>query len=423
MKTVWTVKEKSKGELIVTVGGEDWKNAQSKAFDKLAKDIEIPGFRKGTAPKNMVKNHVNPQSILMEAVDVIASDALVAGVTEHELNLVARPELGLDAISEEEVTLKFIIITRPEVTLGEYKDLDIKKAAVKVTAKEVDAKMTSIQEGFAELVVKEGTVENTNTAVIDFEGFLDGVAFEGGKGENYPLVIGSNSFIPGFEEQLVGMGVEEQKDITVTFPEAYQAENLAGKEVVFKVTVHEIKERQLPELNDEFAKELKRDGVETLEELKKSVKEEIKQEKTVQAEQEFDNKILTAVVEGATVEIPEVMITEETDNMVADFGNRLQQQGFSLKQYTELTGQTEEVLREQMAKDAENKVKVRLVLDAVAKAENLNPTTEEIEKEYQDVATMYNMEVEKVKEMVSEPTISYDLKIRKAYDFIKSSVK
>lgn len=422
MKTTWNLLEKSTGELIVTVDGKDWKDAQEKAFEKLSKEIEVPGFRKGAAPKEIMEKQVKEESVLMEAVDIMAQPALVKGVEEHNIEIIARPSLDLNSLDKDKVEYKFTIAVRPEVTLGQYTGLDIKAEEVSVTDEEVNESLKSLQDQYAELVIKEDAIAEGDTAVIDFEGFLDGVAFEGGKGENYPLEIGSNTFIPGFEEQLVGVKPNEEKDINVTFPEEYQAENLAGKEVVFKVKVNEVKQRQLPELDDDFAKEVNREGVDTLEALKESVKKGLLEGKEEKAKEEADNKLLTTIIDNSTVEIPQVMIEEETDNLLQDFKARLQQQGFPYEQFLQMTGQEEGQLREQMGKDAESKVKLRLVLDAIAEKENLNPTPEELEDEYKLVADMYQMELEKLKELVSESSMKYDLRIRKAFDFVKESI-
>lgn len=421
MKTTWTLKEKSTGELIVTVDGEQWKKAQEKAFNKLGKEVEVAGFRKGSVPKEIIKKQLKPESILMEAMEDTAQEALVKGIEEHDIELIDRPQLDLNSLDEDKVEYKFTIVVRPEVTLGSYTNLGIEPEAVEVTDEEVDNKLEALQDQYAELVLKETAVAEGNTAVIDFEGFLGDEAFEGGKGENYPLEIGSNTFIPGFEEQLVGIEPGTELDVKVTFPEEYHAEDLAGKEVVFKVKVNEVKERVLPELNDEFAKEVNREGVKTLAGLKEEIKKELTAEKEQEAADEADNKVLSAITDGATVEIPEVMIEEETDNLVQDFQHRLQQQGFPYEQFLQMTGQSEEELRAQMAVDAANKVKLRLVLDAIAKKENLEVSAEDIETEYQVVADMYQLELEKVKEMLPESSMIYDLRIRKAFDFVKNS--
>ncbi len=422
METTWTLEEKSQGSLKVVINGDKWKEAQDKAFNKLAKDVELPGFRKGQAPKALIKKQIKEQSILMEAVDMVATDALIKGIDEHQLRLIARPELGLDALTADEVVLSFKLTLEPEVKLGDYNSVEVKKDEVSVSDDDIDEKLKQLQERFAELIVKEGSVDKGDTAVIDFEGFKDGVAFAGGKGENHPLEIGSNSFIPGFEDQLVGMSINQEKEITVTFPEDYQAEELAGAEVVFKVKVNEIKVRELPELNDDFAKEVDKDGIETIEQLKNSLFEEIKTSKTKEADEKAENELLTKIVDGCEVEIPEVMVEDELNRTYEDFTNRLTQQGLNMDLYKQFTGQDEQALREQMRPDALNKVKVRLVLGAIAKAENFNTSEAEIENEYKIMAEMYQMDVDAVKKAISADALTYDLTIRKAYDHIKKSI-
>ena len=420
----WELKEKSTGELITTVEGEAWKTAQKKAFNRLAKKVNLPGFRPGTAPAALVKKQISTQNVLMEAIDDVAGEALSAAIKEHDLWVVTRPSLDIESIDEEKVTFKFIVTVKPEVKLGDYKGLDIHKEEVNVEAADVDAEITRLQERFADLVLKEeGKVENGNTAVIDFEGFKDDVPFEGGKGESYPLVIGSGTFIPGFEEQLIGMGVEETKDINVTVPEEYQVAELAGQPVVFKVTVHEIKEKVLPEVNDELVKQAKVENVETVDAYREFAHKNLEETKTREANQKFENEVLTAIVEAAEVEIPDVMVEEETDNLVRDFEQRLQAQGFGLDQFLQITGNTKEGIREEMSKDAYNKVKVRLVLEAIAAAESLEVSEEDIEKELNNIAEMYAMPLDQVKAAISADAISYDLRIRKALEFVKENVK
>lgn len=422
MKTTWTMIEKTKGELKVDIEGDVWQNAQKKAFNKLAKDVQLPGFRKGKAPLDLVRKQIAEQNILIEAVESIAQEALDLGLVEHKLNPITRPELGMDAISTEKVSIKFTFEVLGEVTLGEYKNLGITKDVATVTPEEVEAKLEGLRAQFAELVLKEeGSVEHKDTAIIDFEGFKDGVAFEGGKGENFSLEIGSNTFIPGFEDALVGMKSGEEKDVTLTFPENYQAEHLAGQEVVFKVKVNEIKSKQLPALNDDFAKEVNQKDIDSLDALKAKFEKDILADKAKKAEDDYNNALLTRVVESSTLEVPAVLVDDETQTMLEDFANRLQQQGFLLKQYTEITGQTEDDLRAQMRIDAEGKVKVRLVLDAVAKAENITVTHEEIDNEYKTIAETYQMDLERVKQLAPEGTIAYDLRLRKAYDLIRES--
>lgn len=416
----WTIKENSQGELNVIINGETWKKAQDKAFDKLAKNVEIKGFRKGQAPKNMVAKQINSQEIWLEAVDVVAQDALTEGIKEHDLWLIARPELKVNDINAEQVDLTFIVTVKPTVELGAYKNLPYNVEKTEVSKEEVDAELTKLQNQYTELEVKEeGTVGNGDTAVIDFEGFKDGVAFEGGKGENHPLEIGSGSFIPGFEEQLVGCTIGEEKDVEVSFPEEYHAEDLKGQAVVFKVKVNEIKTKRVPELNDDLAKDVNIENVETMEALTAYITTNLQASKDQEAENEALNKVLDEVCESAKCDIPEVMITEECEEMLRDYGMRLQQQGFGLDQFMQMTGQSKEQMLDQFKTDAQKRVKLRLVLEEVAKVENIEVTDAQIDEEYQKIADQYQMEVDKVKELIPSENLSYDVKLQQALAVVK----
>ena len=422
MSSKWELKEKSTGELVATVEGETWKSAQKKAFNKIKRNINIPGFRKGQAPVALIKKQVPVQNILMDAVEEIANQVLSESVEEHDLWLVARPTLSIDEINEEKVILKFICAVKPEVKLGEYKNLPVKKKATRVTQKEIDAEVERLRERYADMEIKEdGAVENGDTAVIDFEGFKDDVAFEGGKGEDYPLEIGSGSFIPGFEEQLIGMSKGESRDINVTFPENYGVADLAGQPAVFKVTVKDIKCKVLPEANDELVKEAKIKDVETLEDYRAYMKKSLSENKERENEENFTNELLTKIVENAEVEIPDAMIDSETDQMVNEFKQRLSAQGFTLEQFAAVTGQDEEIIRGEMRKDAEKKVNVRLVLEAIAEAEDLTVSDEDIDAELQGIADQYGMPLEQVKQLISNDAVSYDLRQRKALELIKET--
>ena len=420
MKATWTLNEKSNGVLSVSLEGDVWAKAQAKALKKLAEKTEIKGFRKGKAPIDQVKKAVGERDLWLNAVEEVAQDALEFGMKETNALPISRPELGVEQLSAEAATLTFTYDVKPEVKLGQYKDLGIKKDKVRVTKKEVDAKVEELRHQFAELVLKEtGKVEDKDTAVIDFEGFKNDVAFEGGKGENYSLEIGSNSFIPGFEEAIIGMETGETKDIPLTFPENYHAADLAGQAVVFKVKVNEIKTKQLPEVNDDFAKTVNHHNTETMKELLEHLEAHLREDKEAEAEEKFTNEVLTKVVDGSTLEVPASLVQEETDRMVEDFAARLKQQGFTMEQFSQITGQTEAQLREQMTPDAAGKVKVRLVLDAIANAENLSATDDEVEAEYTKIATDYNLEPARVKELLDRDTVVYDLRLRKAFDLIK----
>ena len=401
MKSNWIVKEKSTGTLSVVVADAKWADAQEKAFNKLAKNVEVKGFRKGSAPKDMVRKQISDAAIFNEAIDSIANEAFVFGLGEQNLSLVGRPNLDVKNVSKEEVELIFDISVTPEVTLGDYKSVKVTQESVVVSDADIEAVIAKTLEDYAELVIKDGEAVMGDTVVIDFEGFKDDVAFEGGKGENYPLELGSNSFIPGFEEALVGVVVGQSLDVAVTFPDNYGVEDLAGQPVVFKVTVHEIKGKQLPELSDEFVVSLKKEGITTVDAFKEDVIHTLKHEKEHEAEHAFEDAVLTQVVEASSVDIPQVMIDEETNVLFEDFKRRLESQNYNLELYTALTGQDEAFLREQMANDADRKVRLRLVLDAIAKAENFEITPEALEAEYVNIGQMYSMEVDQVKQVLS----------------------
>lgn len=416
----WTIKENSQGELQVTVEGDAWQDAQVKAFDKLAKNVEVKGFRKGQAPKNLVQKQLSSQQVMMEAIDLVAQEALSAGVEEHKLWVVARPELKIEDFNESKAELVFVVTVKPEVKLGAYKNLPYEVKEQKVTEKEVTAELEKLQQQYAELEVKEdGTIETGNTAIIDFEGFNEGVAFEGGKAENHSLEIGSNSFIPGFEDQLIGMKTNDEKEINVTFPEDYQAEDLKGKPVVFKVKINEIKVNKIPALDDDLVKDVNIEGVTTIAELKAHYKKNMQEAKKSEAESEATNALLDTVVESASVDIPEVMIADETDEMLKDYGTRLQQQGFSLEQFMKLTGQTAEQMKEQFKDDAVKRVKLRLVLEAISIEEKIEVAEELVNQEYEKIAEQYSMEIDKVKEIIPSVNLEYDIKLQKALDVVK----
>lgn len=423
MKSNWTVKEKSTGTLSVVVADEAWASAQEKAFNKLAKNVEVKGFRKGSAPKDLVRKQISDASIFNEAIDSVANEAYLYGLTEHNLNVVGRPRLDVKDISRVSVELLFEVTITPEVTLGDYKSVKVAQESVVVSDADIEAVINKTLEDYAELVIKEGEAVMGDTVVIDFEGFKDGVAFDGGKGENYPLELGSQSFIPGFEEALVGTTVGQSLDVNVTFPDNYGVAELAGQPVVFKCTVHEIKAKQLPELNDEFVASLKKEGITTVDAYKEDVIHTLKHEKEHEAEHAFEDAVLSQVVEGSSVDIPQIMIDEETNVLFEDFKRRLESQNYNMELYSALTGQDEAFLREQMAKDAERKVRLRLVLDAIAKAENFEITPEALEEEYAGIATMYNMEVDQVKQVLAPSVVMQEWRLKTAFDFIKTNAK
>lgn len=425
MNSKWTLNEHSEGVLEVVVDGEAWENAQKKAFNDFKKNVSIKGFRTGKVPEALLKKQISKEAIYDRAVEGVANEALVEAIKEHNLELVARPTLDYKDASDESVTLVINCVVSPEVTLGEYKGLDIHKDEVNVTDEDVEAELSKVQDRFADWVLREEgqPAEDGDQVTIDFVGKKDGEPFEGGSGENYPLELGSNTFIPGFEEQLVGVKTDDVKDVTVTFPEDYQAADLAGKEAVFTVTVHDIKYKDRPEVNDELIAQLKREGVETVEKFKEVTREDLTKERERAADEKFTNDLMETISDNATVEIPAVMIENEVDNLYRDFTNRMQQSGFTAEQYFAATGQTEADLKATMRPDAQRRVKGSLVLDAVIKAENIEISDEDVEKEYTEMSTLYNMDVEQIKKLLPAENIKDDLAQQKALELIKSSVK
>ena len=423
MKSNWIIKEKSTGTLSVVVADAPWVQAQEKAFNKLAKNVEVKGFRKGSAPKELIRKQISDAAIFNEAIDNIANDAFVFGLGEQNLSLVGKPNLDVKNVSKEEVELMFDISVTPEVTLGDYKSIKVSQESVVVSDADIEAVITKTLEDYAELVIKDGEAVMGDTVVIDFEGFKDEVAFEGGKGENYPLELGSNSFIPGFEEALVGVVVGQSLDVALTFPDNYGVVDLAGQPVVFKVTVHEIKGKQLPDLSDDFVVSLKKEGISTVDAFKEDVIHTLKHEKEHEAEHAFEDAVLSQVIEASSVDIPQVMIDEETNVLFEDFKRRLESQNYNFELYTSLTGQDEAFLRSQMANDAQRKVRLRLVLDAIAKAENFEITPEALEEEYAKIGQMYSMEVDQIKQVLNPSVVMQEWRLKTAFDFIKTNAK
>lgn len=425
MTSTWTLKENSTGELEVTVEGEAWKKAQKKALNYAKSHMNLKGFRQGQIPDALVKKQLSSKALYDMASEEVANEALSEGIKEHNIDLVARPTLDVKEADDEKAVLVFTCTVLPEVTLGEYKGLDIKKADVEVTEEDVENEVKRVQDRYADWVVREDddAAQLGDQVVIDFVGTKDGVAFEGGSGENYPLELGSGSFIPGFEEQLVGVKKGEEKDVEVTFPENYQAAELAGQPATFHCTVHEVKYKDLPELNDELIKKLKIENVETVDAYKEKVKTDLTAQKEREAEENFTNELLGKACDNANVEIPAVMIDAEVDRMYKEFEGRMQQSGFTAKQFLEATHQTEEAIRAQMSPEAAARVKTQLVLEAIVKAESIEASDEDVEKEFTTMSEMYNMEVEKIKSLISPESIKADLANQKALDFIKTSVK
>ncbi|SDC51982.1 trigger factor [Priestia aryabhattai B8W22] len=425
MSAKWEKQEGNQGVLTVEVEAAEFDKALDKAFTKVVKQVNVPGFRKGKMPRPLFEKRFGVESLYQDALDILLPEAYGNAIVEAGIEPVDRPEIDVETIEKgQPLVFTAKVTVKPEVKLGEYKNLEVEKVDTTVTDEDVEAELKTLQERHAELVVKEeGTVAEGDTAVIDFEGFVDGEAFEGGKGENYSLEIGSNTFIPGFEEQLVGLEVGAEKEVEVTFPEEYHAEELAGKAAKFKVKLHEIKSKELPALDDEFAKDVDEE-VETLEALKAKTKEKLQSDKENQAESALRDTLVEKAAENAEVEIPEAMFNTEMDRMMQEFEQRLQMQGLNLELYFQFSGQDDKALRDQMRPDAEKRVKINLTLEAISKAENLEVSEEEVEKELENMAGMYNMPVEEIKKVLgSLDSIKEDMKVRKAVEFLVENSK
>ena len=418
--------EKNMAKITVEVPAEQFEKALTAAFNKNKSRFNIPGFRKGKAPQAMVEKmygvEVLYEDAINEALDATYGDA----VTESGLEVVSRPEIDVVQVEKgKELIYTATVAVKPEVTLGEYKGIEVEKASAEVTDEDIEAELKKVQEQNSRLItVEDRAVEDGDQTVIDFEGSVDGTPFEGGKGEDYPLTIGSHSFIDTFEEQLIGKNIGEECEVHVTFPEEYHAKELAGKPAVFKVTVKEIKRKELPELNDEFAGEVSE--FETLEEYKNDVKSKLSLKKQKDAATENENHVVDKVVENATMDIPEPMIDSQVNNMVNDYARRMQSQGLSLEQYMQFTGMTIETLKEQMKPQAVKRIQTRLVLEAIVKAENITVSDEAVEKEIADMAESYKMEVAQIKEYMGENGIEQmkeDLAVQEAVDFLVAEAK
>ncbi len=420
MSVKWEKQEGNVGVLTVEVDAVTVDAGLDKAFKKVVKQVNVPGFRKGKMPRQLFEKKFGVESLYQDALDEILPEAYANAIEEAGISPVDRPEIDIEKMEKgENLIFTATVTVKPEVKLGDYKGVEVEKFDTTVSDEDVDAELKALQERHAELVVKEeGSAQEGDTAVIDFEGFTDGEAFEGGAGENYSLVLGSNSFIPGFEEQVIGLETGAEKDIEVTFPEEYHAAELAGKPAVFKVKIHEIKTKQLPELDDEFAKDVD-DEVETLAELKEKTKAKLEHDKKHEEEHFIQDAVIGKAVENAQIDLPEVMVANEVDRMMKDFAQRLQQQGLNLDLYFQFSGQDEEALKGQMKEEAEGQVRTSLVLEAIAETEKLEATDEDVDAELTKMAEVYNMEVEAIKKALGNlDAVKGDLKIKKAIDFL-----
>lgn len=413
--------EKSMAKITITVDADAFEEAMVKSYNKNKKNISIQGFRKGKAPRKMVEKLYGPEVFYEDAANFAIPDAYEEAAKESGLEIVSCPEIDVVEIEKgKDFVFTATVAVKPEVTLGDYKGIEVEKKTVKVMAADVNAEIDKVREQNSRMITVENRgIKKDDTAVIDFEGFVDGEPFQGGKGEDYSLVIGSHSFIDTFEDQLVGKKAGEEVDVNVTFPEEYHEASLKGKPALFKVTVKEIKKKELPKLDDEFASEVSE--FETLKEYKASVKKNLTERRKEEAKREKENEVVEKVVENITVELPEPMIDEQTQQMIQEFAGRLSSQGLSFDQYMQMTGMTADALMGQMKPEAEKRIRTRLALEAIVDAEKIKATAKDIDKEIENMANMYQMEVDKIKEMIGDAEkeqIGKDLAVQKAVDFV-----
>ncbi|MDO5003030.1 MAG: trigger factor [bacterium] len=407
-------------EVVIKIDGEAWKNALDKAFKVKSKDAKVDGFRKGKVPRDIYEKHFGKESLWLEAADTVLQDAYTKAMEESKLVPVVQPDVSLKNLSDELVEFTFKIITKPEVNVKKYKGLKVAKEEVKVTKEEIEHELSHVLEKYTELVTKEGKVENGDIAVIDFEGFKDGVAFDGGKGENYSLEIGSHTFIPGFEEQVIGMSTGEEKDINVTFPEDYGVKDLKGAPVVFKVKVNEVKTKEARELDEDFFEDLGLEGVDSKEKLEAEIEKSIKAQKEMDIENKYIDAILEEVSKNVEVDIPEEMVNEEIDRLKNRFEEQMRMQGISLDLYYQFTKSTEEDLKNQLEKEAYSNVLYRLMLEEIMTLEKIEVTEEEAEKEAEELAKKYQVAKDEfLSQFGGIDMIKYDLEMRKTIDLLK----
>ena len=409
--------------LTIEITKAEFEAAKDKAFKKTGKNIAVPGFRKGKAPRKMIEKLYGEGVFFEEAFNIIYPDAMEMAVEKSGIKPVGRADVDLgDPAEEGGLTIIAKVPVEPEVELGEYKGIEVEKETVKVLQADVKAELNRMAQRNARTETVERKAKKNDTVDIDFEGFVDGVPFEGGKAEHHELTLGSGAFIPGFEDQLIGCKAGDEKDVVVTFPEEYHAKELAGKEATFKCKVHKVEETILPEIDDEFAKDVS-DTCETLDDLKKEITERLKAERQEAADNAFEEKVLDAVIDGMKADIPAAMIDAQVDTIVQDFGYRLQMQGMGLEQYLKMTGTEMGAFRAMFKDQAERQVKTRLALQKVVELEGITVSDKELEEEYAKMAEQYKMEVEKVKAIVSKEALEGDLKISNALEFIKKNAK
>ena len=417
--------KKNVHEVVIKIDGEAWTNALDQAFKKKQKTAKVDGFRKGKVPRDIYEKHFGKESLFIDAADSVLQDAYTKAMEESKLVPVVQPAVDLKSLNEDGVEFTFKIVTKPEVKVKKYKGLNIQPESVEVTEEEVEHELGHLLERYTELVTKEdGAVEEGNVAVIDFEGFKDGVAFDGGKGENYSLEIGSHTFIPGFEEQVIGMKTGEEKDIEVTFPEDYGAKDLAGAKAIFKVKVNEIKEKHNRDLDEDFFEDLGMEGVNSEETLKEEIKKSISAQKEMDAENKYIDAILEGVSKNVEVDIPEEMVEEEVTRLMKRFEEQMRMQGISLDLYYQFTQSSEADLRNQLEKEAYSNVLYRLMLEEIMNLEKIAVSLEEAEQEAEELAHKYQMEKDEfLSQFGGIDMVQYDLEMRKTIELLKEANK
>ncbi len=418
----WKLNENSTGTLTMEFKGDVWKDAIDKAFDKKKETLKMDGFREGNVPREVFNKKIGEESLYTDAIDILLQAEYGKQLEKHDIHAVGYPQLSIENVDQDGVVLKAEVPVKPEVTLGEYKNLEVESLNLTVTDEEVNAEVDRLLDGMAEMIIKDTAIESGDTAVIDFVGSVDGEKFEGGSAENHSLVVGSNSFIPGFEEQLLGKKAGEKVDVEVTFPEEYHAENLKGKPALFEVTVHEVKYKQVPELDENFVKDLDRDGVESVDDLKADIKKHLESSKASQNDNHIYDQLLEKACENSNVDIPEVMVETEINRMLNEYAQQLQMQGMNLETYYEMTNTNEETLRTQMNDSAKQRVKQMLVLESVIAEENFEVTADDVNKELDTLAKMYNMEVAQIEQAIGgTDNLKESLKSRKALEYMKEN--
>lgn len=412
----------NKHVIVKKVEKKVWEESLNKSFEKNVKKVKVDGFREGKCPRNVFEKKYGVESLYNDAIDILLPSLYTEVLNESKLEPVVQPSIDIKSIDKDGVEIEFTIVTAPEVKIKKYTGLKVKKEKVKVTDEEIEAEVNRLRDQYAEIEIKDGKIENGDTAVIDFEGFKDDKAFDGGKGENYPLEIGSNTFIPGFEEALIGLKSGDKKDIKLTFPKDYPSEELKGQKVVFKVTIHEVKTRKLPEINEEFFDDLGIENVHSEKELKEHLKKDLTEQKEKDIDNKFIDDILEAVRKETTIELPEELIHEEIHHMLDTYDQRLHMQGLSLEQYLKFSKKSIDDLEDELKPEAEKNITYRYMMEEIAKKEKFEVTDKERDEEADRLAKMYQMTKEElIKAFGGKDMISYDLRMRKALEFLKEN--